>query len=121
VTGVQTCALPISFTIPYTPNGTSVTTVVPGMQKEDAEIVLETIDQLKKIADSSKTHSNVKFKNGSSMKVDHYTASAIHQVHNALNDQNKAKVARMVAHSPEQFKKVADFALSKTTFKINDK
>ena len=112
--------LGLTFTIPYTPNGTSATTVVPGMQ-EDVEIVLENIDQLKKIADSSKTHSNVKFKNGSSMKVNHYTASAIHQLHNALNDENKAKVARMVAHSPEQFKKVADFALSKTTFKINDK
>jgi hypothetical protein len=55
------------------------------------------------------------------MKVDHYTASAVHQLHNALNDENKAKVARMVAHSPEQFKKVADFALSKSTFKIKDK
>lgn len=113
--------LGLTFTIPYTPNGTSATTVVPGIQKEDVEIVLENIDQLKKIADSSKMHSNVKFKNGSSMKVDHYTASAIQQLHNALNDENKAKVARMVAHSPEQFKKVADFALSKTTFKINDK
>jgi len=113
--------LGLTFTIPYNQNGTSATTVVPGMQKEDVEIVLENIDQLKKIADSSKTHSNVKFKNGSSMKVDHYTASAIHQLHNALNDENKEKVARMVAHSPEQFKKIADIALNKSIFKIKDK
>jgi len=113
--------LGLTFTIPYTPNGTSATTVVPGMQKEDVEIVLENIDQLKRIANAKFSHSKLNFKNGSSMKVDHYTASAINQVHDALNAENKAKVARMVAHSPEQFKKVADFALSKTTFKINDK
>ena len=110
--------LGLTFTIPYTPNGTTPpATVVPGMQ-EEVEIVLENIDQLKKIADN-KAAASVKFKNGSSMKVDHYTASAIHQVHNAVNDENKAKLARMISHSPEQFKKVADFALSKTTFKIN--
>jgi len=102
--------LGLTFTIPYTPNGTSATTVVPGMQKEDVEIVLENIDQLKQIA-NSKTHSKVKFKNGSSMEVNPFTASAINQVHDALNDQNKAKVEGMVTHSPEQFKKVADFAL----------
>ena len=111
--------LGLTFTIPYTPAGTTPSTVVPGVQ-EEVEYVFENIDQLKKIADS-KEHTNLKFKNGSSMKVDHYTASAVHQLHNALNDENKAKVARMVAHSPKQFKKVADFALSKTAFKINDK
>ena len=111
--------LGLTFTIPYTPNGTSSRTVIPGVQ-EEVEIVLENIDQLKKIADS-KTNSEVKFKNGSSMEVDHFTASAIHQLHNALNDENKAKVTRMVAHSPEQFKKIADFALNKSTFKIKDK
>lgn len=111
--------LGLTFTIPYTPSGTTPSTVVPGVQ-EEVEYVFENVDQLKKIADS-KQHASLKFKNGSSMKVDHFTASAVHQLHNALNDENKAKVARMVSHSPEQFKKVADFALSKSTFKIKDK
>ena len=109
--------LGLTFTIPYTPAGTQASTVVPGVQ-EEVEFVFETIDQLKKIIDN-KQSASLKFKNGSTMKVDHYTASAVHQLHNALNDENKAKVARMVSHSPEQFKKIADFALSKSTFKIN--
>jgi hypothetical protein len=109
--------LGLTFTIPYTPNGTQASTAIPGVQ-EEVEHIEENIDQLKKIADE-KQHASLKFKNGSSMKIDHYTASAVHQLHNALNDENKAKVARMVSHSPEQFKKIADFALSKSTFKIN--
>ena len=70
------------------------------------------MDQLHKIV-SAKTGDSVKFGNGVSRKIDHFTASAITQVHNALNDANKKKLADMVHKSPEHLAKVADFAFSK--------
>jgi hypothetical protein len=67
------------------------------------------MDQLHKIV-SGKQAQSVKFGNGKTRKVDHYTASAITQVHNALNDENKKKFADMVHKSPEHFAKASDFA-----------
>jgi hypothetical protein len=67
------------------------------------------IDQLHKIV-SSKSAQRVKFADGSTRKVDHFTASAITQVHNALNDDNKKKFADMVHKSPAHLMKASDFA-----------
>jgi len=44
-----------------------------------------------------------------SVLCDLFTASAIIAVYDALNDENKAKVERMVAASPMLFSKVAGF------------
>jgi len=83
------------------------------IQAEEVEVIEEAVmDQLHKIV-SAKTGSSVKFANGVSRKVDHFTASAITQVHNALNDANKKKLADMVHKSPEHLSKIADFAFSK--------
>ena len=95
------------FSLPY---GDAVDAPI---QAEEVEVIEEAVmDQLHKIV-SAKTGDSVKFGNGVSRKIDHFTASAITQVHNALNDANKKKLADMVHKSPEHLAKVADFAFSK--------
>jgi len=94
------------FTIPY---GKGIDSP---LQAEETQIEEAVMDQLHKIVDGKQT-STVKFANGQTKKVDHYTASAITQVHKAVNDENKKKLADMVHKSPEHFAKVASFAFSK--------
>ena len=95
------------FSLPY---GDSVDAPI---QAEEVEAIEEAVmDQLHKIV-SAKTGDSVKFGNGVTRKIDHFTASAITQVHNALNDANKKKLSDMVHKSPEHLAKVADFAFSK--------
>jgi hypothetical protein len=52
----------------------------------------------------------VKFKDGTSMKVDPQTANAILKVHNSLSDENKKKFADMAHKSKVHFGKVVDFS-----------
>jgi hypothetical protein len=94
------------FSIPY---GGGVDAPV---QAEETQIEESVIDQLHKIV-SDKQAQSVKFGNGQSRKVDHFTASAITQVHNALNDDNKKKFADMVHKSPAHLAKASDFAFSR--------
>jgi len=94
------------FTIPY---GKGIDSP---LQAEETQIEEAVMDQLHKIVDG-KQASTVKFANGQTKKIDHYTASAITQVHKAVNDENKKKLADMVHKSPEHFAKVASFAFSK--------
>ena len=94
------------FSIPYGKNINSA------LQSEETEIQESVMDQLHKIV-AGKQAQTVKFGNGQSRKVDHFTASAITQVHKAVNDENKKKLADMVHKSPAHFTKVADFAFSK--------
>ena len=83
------------------------------VKTEEVELVDESVmDTLHKIVQGKQAQS-VKFGNGQSRKVDHYTASAITQVHKAVNDENKKKLADMVHKSPAHFEKVASFAFSK--------
>lgn len=82
------------------------------VQAEETEISEAVIDQLHDIV-KNKQATKVKFGNGKSVMVDGYTASAITQVHKALNDANKKKIADMVHKSPEHLKRVAEFAFSK--------
>ena len=104
------------FSIPYSiPNefanfqGMDATPVGESVE----EIQEAVIDQLHKIV-KNKQAATVKFGNGQTRRVDGFTASAITQVHGALNDDNKKKIADMVHKSPEHFHKVATFAFSKT-------
>ena len=94
------------FTIPY---GMKVETPIQG---ESVEVQESVMDSLHKIV-AGKQAQSVKFANGQSRKVDHYTASAITQVHKAVNDDNKKKLSDMVHKSPAHFEKVAAFAFSK--------
>lgn len=70
------------------------------------------MDTLHKIV-AGKSAKTVKFASGHTRRVDHWTASAITQVHKALNDVNKKKYADMVHKSPEHFSKASEFAFSK--------
>ena len=58
----------------------------------------------------NKAKKSVKFENGQTMGVDHFTASAITAVHKKVNDENKKKLSAMVHKSPAHLKKAADFA-----------
>lgn len=82
------------------------------IQAEETNLEEGVMDQLHKIV-SNKQATRVKFGNGQSKTVDHYTASAITQVHKALNDDNKKKFADMVHKSPAHLAKASDFAFSK--------
>ena len=91
------------FSVPYdTPTGTAI-------QAEEVEITEAVMDQLHKIVDDKQAQS-VKFASGHTRKIDHFTASALTQVHKALNDDNKKKFADLVHKSPEHFMKASDFA-----------
>jgi len=98
-----------------------VTNHAPGSKivsiEHKGRIMEETIeeavmDTLHKIVDN-KSAQSVKFASGHTRKVDHFTASAITQVHKALNDDNKKKFADMVHKSPEHFMKASDFAFKR--------
>ena len=95
------------FSVPY---GGGVN--APVQAEEVKQVEEAVIDQLQKIV-SNKQAQKVKFGNGQSQSVDHYTASAITQVHNALNDENKKKFADMVHKSPAHLAKASDFAFSR--------
>jgi hypothetical protein len=104
------------FSIPYTtPNEfANYQGMEPTPVGESVEPVQEAVmDQLHKIV-NNKQAATVKFGNGQTRRVDGFTASAITQVHGALNDENKKKIADMVHKSPEHFHKVATFAFSKS-------
>jgi hypothetical protein len=108
--------LGLTFTIPYS-TSKGIENPMVGVT-EEMENVLENIEQIKNIV-SSKKNKELKFADGSTMNVDHTTATAIHNVHNALNDENKTKFARMLGHSKEQFSKAANFSLKQHKFVIN--
>jgi hypothetical protein len=91
------------FTIPY---GDQIDAPIQAEEVQIEEAVMDTLHNIVK----NKQVKPVKFANGTTMKVDHYTASAITQVHNALNDDNKKKFADMVHKSKEHFAKASDFA-----------
>ena len=99
------------FSIPYGPKG-----IEPSIQSEEVNninsgntIEESVMDHLHSIV-KNKQSKSVKFANGQSRKVDHYTASAMVNVHKALKPENKKKYADMVHKSPEHFMKGSDFA-----------
>lgn len=104
----------LMFSVPFM-KGKSPTDV-PMVQAEEVEHIEENIEHIKDIV-NNKQAKKLKFQDGTSMTVDATTAKAIHLVHGALNDENKAKVAKMLSHSKGHFMKVADFALKNTAFK----
>ena len=58
----------------------------------------------------NKAKKSVKFANGESRSIDHFTASAIVDVHKKVNDENKKKLSAMVHKSPDHLLKAAKFA-----------
>jgi len=93
------------FTIPFSKDRD----IDSSIQAEEAQLEEAVMDQLHKIV-ANKQAQSVKFGNGKTRKVDGYTASALTQVHSALNDDNKKKFADMIHKSPEHFAKASEFA-----------
>lgn len=89
------------FSVPY-----GLESVVQAEEVALEESVMDTLHKIVK----EKQAQPVKFASGHSRKVDGYTASAITQVHKALNDENKKKFSDLVHKSPEHFQKATAFA-----------
>lgn len=103
-------------TVPYTDMAWAAEETELELSNEEEVIEENVLHHLKSIVDSSQAKS-IKFKDGSSSKVDVQTANAILKVHGALNDDNKQKVSDMAHKSKSHFKKVADFAWKHVTYK----
>jgi hypothetical protein len=106
------------FSVPFNSQYMGYNSMAPVIQAEgmdeQGEMLEEAVmDTLHKIV-SNKSAQKVKFASGETRTVDHFTASALTQVHGALNDNNKKKFADMVHKSPGHFTKAADFAFSKS-------
>lgn len=98
------------FSIPYsTEKDIDAPIQFEQVEQDDDTLSESVMDQLHKIV-SSKQKQRVKFGDGSTRSVDHFTASAITKVHSALNDENKKKFADMVHKSPAHLAKASDFA-----------
>ena len=71
-------------------------------------------DNLQALRDivKNKSATSLKFKDGK-MKVDMFTASAVTQVYDAVNDANKKKLEQMINGKKAQFLKLVDFAMKK--------
>ena len=95
------------FTVPYGPDFRDLPMTSESVEEEVIEEAV--MDQLHKIV-TNKQANKVKFADGTTRKVDHFTASAITKVHSALNDENKKKFADMVHKSPAHLAKASDFA-----------
>jgi hypothetical protein len=100
------------FSVPYISDSKDKTNSV--VQAEEYTLEESVMDHIHKIAAGEHPTNRVKFASGETRKVDRYTASAISQVHKALNDDNKKKLSDMVHKSPAHLMKVADFAFSKS-------
>ena len=106
------------FSVPFNSQYMGYNSMAPVIQAEgmdeQGEMLEEAVmDTLHKIV-SNKSAQKVKFASGETRTVDHFTASALTQVHGALNDDNKKKFADMVHKSPGHFTMAADFAFSKS-------
>jgi hypothetical protein len=105
----------LMFSVPY--KKTLGPSNIPMVQAEEVEHIEENIEHIKNISRKGQSK-EIKFTDGTSHNVDVETAKAIHLVHDALNDENKTKVAKMLSHSAGQFKKVASFAHKNVGYRI---
>jgi hypothetical protein len=98
------------FSVPYsTEKNIDAPLQAEEVQLEEEKEVMDHIHDIVKEKQARK----VKFANGKHAMIDGYTASAIKQVHDSVNDENKAKLRKMVHSGPEGLHKVASFAFSK--------
>lgn len=80
--------------------------------KESTELSEAVIDELRKIV-KTKSRGSVKFKDGSKLPVDMFTASAMTKIHDSLNGANQKKFADAIDKNENMFMKMMDFAMSK--------
>jgi PHP family Zn ribbon phosphoesterase len=70
------------------------------------------IDDLRKIV-KTKQNKRIKLGDGTQPRIDMFTASALVQVHDALNGSNQKKFADAIGKNENMFMKMVDFAFSK--------
>jgi hypothetical protein len=81
-------------------------------EEVEEEVISEAvIDDLRGIV-KKKSRADVKFADGKKLKVDMFSASAIVQVHDALNGANQKKFADALNKGESSFMKMLDFAMS---------
>jgi len=98
------------FTVPYSAKGFETPIQAEGTNDINRDVIEESVmNQLHSIV-ANKQAKSVKFADGSTRKVDHYTAKAMTNVHKALKPDNAKKYADMVHKSPSHFMKGSDFA-----------
>ena len=100
------------FSVPYGPkmadNVLQAEEEIPSFTDylEEGKQVMDHLHDITK----NKAKKSVKFANGESRSIDHFTASAIVDVHKKVNDENKKKLSAMVHKSPDHLIKAAKFA-----------
>lgn len=97
------------FSVPYGPEIAPAS--IQSEETEDQSILDESVlDTLHKIT-KDKAAQSVKFENGKTRKIDHFTASAVIGLHDALSNENKVKLHQMVNKSPEHLMKAVELAM----------
>lgn len=101
------------ITIPFTDNGFGEESVIS--VNYDMQLDEHLIKHLNDITMNGSKR--IKFKDGSSTKVDSSTAHAMLKVHSGLNEANQSKYVDMAYKNRDNFKKAADFAWKNVSFK----
>jgi hypothetical protein len=92
------------ITVPYSALQWSAT-----VEEQVEEIQEDIVKHLQNVV-TGNTSKSYKFKDNKTLKIDRQTAHAVLMVHNALNDENKRKLADMANKSKSHFSNVVDFA-----------
>ena len=77
--------------------------------QEEQALIENVMDNLKKIVTQHQA-SNIKFKDGSKIKIDATTANIILSVYGALNKNNQVKMAQLISKDKASFSKMSSFA-----------
>jgi len=99
----------------FNSRGTEVAEVI----RENQRLIEDLMDDLNKIVSQRRT-AKVKLKDGSTMKVDATTAMMLLYVHGALNQNNRVKMAQILAQDKEGFTKMVNFSAKQGKMSSDD-
>ncbi len=99
----------------FNSRGTEVAEVI----RENQRLIEDLMDDLNKIVSQRRT-AKVKLKDGSTMKVDATTAMMLLYVHGALNQNNRVKMAQILAQDKEGFTKMVNFSTKQGKMSSDD-
>ena len=87
--------------------------------RENQKLIENLMDDLSKIV-SQRRPAKVKLKDGSTIKVDATTAMMLLYVHGALNQNNRVKMAQILAQDKEGFTKMVNFSTKQGKMSADD-
>ena len=99
----------------FNSRGTEVAEVI----RENQRLIEDLMDDLNKIVSQRRT-AKVKLKDGSTMKVDATTAMMLLYVHGALNQNNRVKMAQILAQDKAGFTKMVNFSTKQGKMSSDD-